>query len=100
MPLSMAIFFRSCVITENNQKNYNVGQGYLGRPWGKLAQVTFLNTLLDDESKMNKEGYFSMSGNQPENARYQSTIQSFLMAVLLTQALERARCSLTMRLQL
>lgn len=63
--------FRSCVITENNQKNYNVGQGYLGRPWGKLAQVTFLNTLLDDESKMNKEGYFSMSGNQPENARYQ-----------------------------
>ena len=47
-----------------------VGSGYFGRPWGADADVAFVNTKLASESMITSAGWTSMSGNQPENARF------------------------------
>ena len=47
-----------------------VGSGYFGRPWGADADVAFVNTKLSSESMITSAGWTSMSGNQPENARF------------------------------
>ena len=59
--------FRNCTITANDE--LTVTAGYLGRPWGATANVTFLNTKIDGDLILDA-GYTSMSGNLPENANY------------------------------
>lgn len=59
--------FRNCTITGNDELEVNAG--YLGRPWGQDARVTFLNTKING-SYIKDEGWFDMSGNKPEKANY------------------------------
>ncbi len=47
-----------------------VGSGHFGRPWGAEADVAFVNTKLSSENMITSAGWTSMSGNQPENARF------------------------------
>ena len=57
--------FRDCVITANDQ--LRVAAGYYGRPWGKLARVTFFNTKLERANLIEPDGWKSMSV-EPEEA--------------------------------
>lgn len=57
--------FNNCKVTGNSQ--LTVTKGYLGRPWREDAQVLFLNTTLQNGNMINDEGWYSMSGVQPEN---------------------------------
>ncbi len=57
--------FNNCKVTANSQ--LTVTKGYLGRPWREDAQVLFLNTTLQNGNMINDEGWYSMSGVQPEN---------------------------------
>ena len=59
--------FRNCTITGSDK--LEVSAGYLGRPWGQDAKVTFLNTKING-SYIKDEGWFEMSGNKPEKAGY------------------------------
>ena len=47
-----------------------VGSGYFGRPWGPYADVAFVNTKLSSENMITSAGWTSMSGNQPQNAKF------------------------------
>lgn len=47
-----------------------VGAGNFGRPWGADADVAFVNTKLSSESMICSAGWASMSGNQPQNAKF------------------------------
>ena len=60
--------FYNCVL--NSDQNYFVGQGYLGRPWGKDARVAFVNSLIGTSGIINLQGWTQMSGNKPENAHF------------------------------
>lgn len=60
--------FRNCTITAN--EDLTVVGGYLGRPWGAEARVTFLNTKLEDTSLITAAGWTEMSGNKPKNANF------------------------------
>lgn len=60
--------FRNCVVTGNPK--LTVAAGYFGRPWGADSAVTFLNTKLESSSMIVAAGWYQMSGNQPENAKY------------------------------
>lgn len=60
--------FRNCTITANN--NNKQAPGYLGRPWGQGAKVTFLNTKLENSSIIDPKGWYDMSNAKPENANY------------------------------
>lgn len=59
--------FRNCTITGN--EDLTVQAGYLGRPWGADAQVTFLNTKVAGDL-ITSEGWKDMSGNLPTNAKF------------------------------
>ena len=56
--------FNNCKVTGNSQ--LTVSKGYLGRPWRQDAQVLFLNTTLQNGNMINDDGWYSMSGVQPE----------------------------------
>ena len=56
--------FSNCKVTANPQ--LTVKTGYLGRPWGQTAKVLFVNTTLQDGNMIDAEGWYSMSGVQPE----------------------------------
>lgn len=60
--------FRSCAITAN--PGLTVTPGYFGRPWGGDAAVLFQHTRLERADLIAPQGWTSMSGNQPENARF------------------------------
>ncbi len=56
--------FSNCTITKN--PSLTVKTGYLGRPWRDTAKVMFVNTTLTDAGLIDKTGWTSMSGVQPE----------------------------------
>jgi len=56
--------FSNCKVTAN--KELTVKAGYLGRPWSDTAKVLFVNTTLQDGNMIAPEGWYSMSGVQPE----------------------------------
>ena len=58
--------FNKCRIYEG-QSNLSITGGYLGRPWAATAKVMFINTILGKENLILPEGWYSMSGVQPEN---------------------------------
>ena len=62
--------FKNCTITGNKTSNMSVVAGYLGRPWGANAKVTFYNTTLEKAEYITSAGWTSMSGNLAENANY------------------------------
>ena len=57
--------FMNCKVTGNSQ--LAVTPGYLGRPWGQDAKVLFVNTTLQNGNMINAQGWYSMSGVQPES---------------------------------
>lgn len=59
--------FTGCRITAGSLP---VAAGYFGRPWGGSADVAFVNTQLQYEGIITGAGWTSMSGNQPENAKF------------------------------
>ncbi len=59
--------FRNCTITGDDK--LEVKAGYLGRPWGPTAMVTFLNTKMDGDY-IEAAGWTQMSGAKPENANF------------------------------
>lgn len=56
--------FMNCNVTANSQ--LTVTPGYLGRPWAQTAKVLFVNTTLQNANLIRAEGWYSMSGVQPE----------------------------------
>lgn len=62
--------FNNCTITGNTETGMTVEAGYLGRPWGANAKVTFYNTVLEDSAYILPVGWTSMSGNTAQNANY------------------------------
>lgn len=60
--------FYNCLLSAN--QNYFVGQGYLGRPWGKDACVAFVNSTIGTANIFSVQGWTQMSGNKPENANF------------------------------
>lgn len=72
--------FRNCTITGNDELEVNAG--YLGRPWGQDARVTFLNTKING-SYIKDEGWFDMSGNKPEK----QTIKNIILFTQMEQQL-------------
>ena len=62
----MVIFFRNCTITGNS--DLTVKAGYLGRPWGADARVTFINTKMTD-NLINDAGWYEMAV-KPEKANF------------------------------
>ncbi|MBR6071178.1 MAG: hypothetical protein IKP78_11385 [Ruminococcus sp.] len=56
--------FYNCNVTGSTQ--LSVTPGYLGRPWGQDAKVLFVNTTLQNGNMIRAEGWYSMSGVQPE----------------------------------
>ncbi len=59
--------FTGCRVTKGSLP---VAAGYFGRPWGASADVAFVNTQLQYEGIITGAGWTSMSGNQPENAKF------------------------------
>ena len=57
--------FKDCKVTGSSQ--LAVTPGYLGRPWGQDAKVLFVNTTLQNSNMIRAEGWYSMSGVQPES---------------------------------
>ncbi|MDO5294935.1 MAG: pectinesterase family protein, partial [bacterium] len=62
--------FKDCTVTGNQAEGVTVTPGYFGRPWGATAKVAFIDTLLSDASMIDKAGWTSMSGVQPEEAKF------------------------------
>ena len=58
--------FRNCAITGNS--DLTVKAGYLGRPWGADARVTFINTKMTD-NLINDAGWYEMAV-KPEKANF------------------------------
>ena len=52
-------FFFNCIVTGNKQ--YEVKSGTFGRPWRQTAKVTFINTILENENRINDDGWDSMA---------------------------------------
>ena len=57
--------FSNCRVTANS--SLTVSTGYLGRPWRDTAKVMFINTTLASANLIAAEGWYSMSGVQPES---------------------------------
>ena len=72
--------FRNCTITGNDELEVNAG--YLGRPWGQDARVTFLNTKING-SYIKDEGWFDMSGNKQKK----QTIKNIILFTQMEQQL-------------
>ncbi|MCM1326975.1 MAG: pectinesterase family protein [Bacteroidales bacterium] len=60
--------FRNCTVTGNDK--LTVTAGYWGRPWGKDAKVTFMNTKLESATLIEPAGWTEMSGADPKNANF------------------------------
>ena len=58
--------FNKCRVYGSSQ-NLAVKAGYLGRPWAQNAKVMFINTVLLNGNMITPEGWYSMSGVQPQN---------------------------------
>ena len=56
--------FSNCNVKKGS---LTVSSGYLGRPWRDTAKVMFVNTTLQSADCIKAEGWYSMSGVQPEN---------------------------------
>jgi len=56
--------FSNCKVTGNS--SLSVVPGYFGRPWAQSAKVMFVNTTLQNGNMIAAEGWYSMSGVQPE----------------------------------
>ena len=67
-PENKGYLFYNCLIS--NEANAQVAPGFFGRPWGKDAAVAWVNTILGSDESIGFEGWTSMSGNKPENARF------------------------------
>ncbi len=63
-----AYLFSDCDITANS--GLTVNSGYFGRPWSQDADVAFVNTQLQYADIIKAEGWYKMSGNTPENAKF------------------------------
>ena len=64
----MGYLFRACTIT--NKEGMEHTAGYFGRPWDANADITFLNTTLENSNAITAEGWTSMSGVAPEAAKF------------------------------
>ena len=58
-------FFYNCFITGSKQNE--VKSGTFGRPWRQTAKVTFVNTILENENRINDDGWGRMAC-EPEEA--------------------------------
>ena len=52
-------FFYNCRVTGSDK--FKSSSGGFGRPWRQTARVIFVNTILEDENKINEEGWGSMA---------------------------------------
>ena len=64
---SKRTLFTGCRVTAGSLP---VAAGYFGRPWGGSADVAFVNTQLQYEGIITGAGWTSMSGHQPEDAKF------------------------------
>ncbi|MDR1753447.1 MAG: hypothetical protein LBR74_00880 [Eubacterium sp.] len=62
--------FYNCTIQPNPDMEMIVTPTYLGRPWDANGTVFFYNTKVTEKDIINPEGWTSMSGNDPVNARF------------------------------
>ncbi len=60
--------FRNCTVTGNDELQQ--AAGYFGRPWGKNAQVRFVNTKFENSSMITAVGWTDMSGNISTAAKF------------------------------
>ena len=67
-PEAKGYLFYNCLVSSDS--NAQVAPGYFGRPWGKDAAVAWVNTIYGTEDAIMPEGWTSMSGNKPEEARF------------------------------
>ncbi|MCR4821884.1 MAG: hypothetical protein K5873_03315 [Treponema sp.] len=67
-PENKGYLFYNCLIS--SESNAQVAPGFFGRPWGKEAAVAWVNTILGTEEAIGGEGWTTMSGNKPEDARF------------------------------
>ena len=58
-------FFYNCRVTASEK--FKSSSGGFGRPWRQTAKVIFVNTILEDENKINNEGWGAMAC-EPEKA--------------------------------
>ena len=58
--------FNKCKVYGSSQ-SLSTTAGYLGRPWASTAKVMFINTTLQDKDMILAEGWYSMSGVEPED---------------------------------
>ncbi|MDO4299969.1 MAG: pectinesterase family protein [Clostridia bacterium] len=64
----MGYLFRACTVT--NKEGMEHASGYFGRPWDAGADITFLNTALENADAITAEGWTSMSGVAPDVAKF------------------------------
>lgn len=67
-PENKGYLFYNCLIS--SESNAQTAAGFFGRPWGKEAAVAWVNTVLGSDEAIGFEGWTSMSGNKPEDARF------------------------------
>ena len=72
--------FRNCTITGNDELEVNAG--YLGRPWGQDARVTFLNTKINGSYIKMKDGLICLVTNQKKQ-----TIKNIILFIQMEQQL-------------
>ena len=60
--------FRGCIVTQKDGKKH--APEFFGRPWDADAAVTMFNTVLQNSDTIDPTGWTSMSGVNPEAAKY------------------------------
>ncbi len=60
--------FRGCIVTQKDGKKH--APEFFGRPWDADAAVTMFNTVLQNSNTIDPTGWTSMSGVNPEVAKY------------------------------
>lgn len=60
--------FRGCIVTQKDGKKH--APEFFGRPWDADAAVTMFNTVLQNSDTIDPTGWTSMSGVNPESAKY------------------------------
>lgn len=60
--------FRGCIVTQKDGKKH--APEFFGRPWDADAAVTMFNTVLQNSDTIDPTGWTSMSGVNPEVAKY------------------------------
>lgn len=66
---SLGYLFYNCKVTGTSK----AGQGTMGRPWGDDVAAAYINTVINSVNGkllINDKGWTSMSGHQPEDARF------------------------------